>query len=224
MKFKVLSNESKQRGLLRDSRFLFLAIATLVVAAFEISAIATGAHLEPPIAIPFFGAIILITGYKVILNGFKALFKLNFKSINLLMLIAVIGAFGVGEYEEAAVVIVLFALGEYLEGYGIRSSKSAIETLVESSPEKALVRRDGDELSIDVNEVKVGDLLILKPSDKIPVDSEVAKGHSSVDESMITGEPIPKGQTSRRQVVCRNFEHTRISRSESNSESRGLYS
>ena len=80
---------------------------------------------------PFFAAIILTVGWRTILNGLKALAKLNFKSINLLMVIAVAGAFYLGQYEEAAVVIVLFALGERLEQFGIQTSKSALQALVD---------------------------------------------------------------------------------------------
>lgn len=104
-------------GLRQDSKFLWLIASVAVVAAFEFLSIA-GWHLPQVIGAPFFAAIILAIGWRTVWHGVKALLKFNFRSINLLMVIAVAGAFYLGEYEEAAVVIVLFTLGETLERFG----------------------------------------------------------------------------------------------------------
>jgi Cd2+/Zn2+-exporting ATPase len=123
----------------------------------------------------------------------RALVKLNFRSINLLLLIAMAGAFYLGQYEEAAVVIVLFTLGERLEQFGIQTSKSALQALVDRTPKTATVKdARGANKEVPVADVAVGDLLVIKPSDMIAVDAEVVSGSSSVDESTITGEPLPK--------------------------------
>ncbi len=185
------SNEEKHESLWHDAKFLWLIFSVALVAAFEISAL-LGYRLPDYIGLPFFAAVILIVGWKTILNGFKALFNLNFRSINLLMLIAVAGAFYLGEYEEAAVVIVLFALGERLEEFGIEQSKSALQALVERTPKMALVKQNDIEKELKLDEIKVGDVLIIKPSDMIALDAEVLSGSSSVDESTITGEPLPR--------------------------------
>jgi Zn2+/Cd2+-exporting ATPase len=185
------SNEEKHEFLWHDTKFRWLIFSVALVAAFEISAL-LGYRLPDYIGLPFFAIVIFAVGWKTILNGFKALFKLNFRSINLLMLIAVAGAFYLGEYEEAAVVIVLFALGERLEEFGIEQSKSALQSLVERTPKTALVKQDGVEKELKLDEIKVGDVLIIKPSDMIALDAEVLTGSSSVDESTITGEPIPR--------------------------------
>ena len=145
------------------------------------------------IAAPFFAAIILAVGWRTVWKGLKALAVLNFKSINLLLVIAMAGAFYLGEYPEAAVVIVLFALGERLEEFGIASSKSALQALVDRTPKTATITdENGARKDIPVEEIRVGDLLILKPSDMIALDAKVESGSSSVDESTITGEPLPK--------------------------------
>ncbi|MCB1023958.1 MAG: cation-translocating P-type ATPase, partial [Acidobacteria bacterium] len=175
----------------RDAKFLRLVVSVGVVAAFEIFSLA-GWHLPPLFAVPFFGAIIFAFGWNVIRNGVKALLKLNFKSINLLMLIAVVGAFYLGKYEEAAVVIVLFALGERLEQYGIQTSKSALQALVNRTPKTANIKDASGVKSLRLEDIAVGDVLIIKPADMIAMDAEVLSGNSSVDESTITGEPIPK--------------------------------
>lgn len=175
----------------QDAKFRWLLLSVALVGVFEFLSLA-GWHLPPLVGAPFFAAVILAVGWSTILNGLKALAKLNFKSINLLMVIAVAGAFYLGQYEEAAVVIVLFALGERLEEFGIQTSKSALQALVDRTPKTATVKSEGGMKEIPIAEVAVGDLLVIKPSDMIALDAEITSGSSSVDESTITGEPLPK--------------------------------
>ena len=190
---ELAKTEDKKLGLWQDRKFLWLVASVALVAVFEfLSLMGEGYKLRRDIALPFFAALILAVGWRTLWNGLKALSKLNFRSINLLMTIAVVGAFYLGEYEEAAVVIVLFALGERLESFGIQSSKSALQALVDRTPKTALVKRENQELELTLEEIKVGDILIIKPSDMIALDAEVLSGASSVDESTITGEPLPK--------------------------------
>src|SRR5690348_2893964 len=110
----VINDATKKTSLWSDAKFRWLILSLIVVAVFEFLSL-SGWHLPPFIGAPFFAAIIIAVGHRTIRNGLKALSKLNFKSINLLMVIAVAGAFYLGQYEEAAVVIVLFTLGERLE-------------------------------------------------------------------------------------------------------------
>jgi Cd2+/Zn2+-exporting ATPase len=185
--------EPKKSGLWQDRKFLWLIASVALVAVFEfLSLMGDEYKLRRDIALPFFAALILAVGWHTLWNGLKALLKLNFRSINLLMTIAVVGAFYLGEYEEAAVVIVLFSLGERLEAFGIQSSKSALQALVDRTPKTALIKRENQEQELKLEEIKVGDVLVIKPSDMIPLDAEVLAGVSSVDESTITGEPLPK--------------------------------
>lgn len=180
-------------GLWQDRKFQWLIASVALVAVFEfLSLMGDGYKLRRDIAFPFFAVLILAVGWRTLWSGLKALSKLNFRSINLLMTIAVVGAFYLGEYEEAAVVVVLFALGERLESFGIQSSKSALQALVDRTPKTARVRRGGGETELPIEEINVGDTLILRPSDMIALDAEVISGASSVDESAITGEPLPK--------------------------------
>ena len=174
-----------------DKKFRWLVFSVSIVAIFEGFSL-LGWHLPPVIGFTFFGGIILAIGSKTILKGLRALSKLNFRSINLLMLIAVAGAFYLGQYEEAAVVIVLFALGERLEEYGIHASKRSLHSLIDSSPKTAIVKSGDIEEKVLLEDINVGDILVIKPSDMIAMDAVVIRGNSSVDESTITGEPIPR--------------------------------
>jgi Cd2+/Zn2+-exporting ATPase len=106
------------------------------------------------------------------------------------MMIAVVAAFYLGEYPEAAVVIVLYILGEKLEDIGIENSMSALDKLAGEAPQTALVK--GRPELVPVEEIPVGTIVRVKPHDKIPLDGVITEGETSVDESSITGEPIPK--------------------------------
>ncbi|MFA6149944.1 MAG: cation-translocating P-type ATPase [Chitinophagaceae bacterium] len=174
---------------LHDKKFLFLLSAIIIVVALEILSI-IGIHLPMPYAPFVFGLFILGIGYEVLWNGLKAIFKLQFSSINLLMTIAVIGAFYMGEYPEAAVVIVLYVLGERLEDIGIENSKSALDELVSKAPKTAFVAASKSDVAID--QIAVGTVIEVKPGEMIPMDGKIISGETTVDEAAITGEPIPK--------------------------------
>ncbi|MGI8883140.1 MAG: heavy metal translocating P-type ATPase, partial [Pyrinomonadaceae bacterium] len=198
---EVVKTEMRKSALWQDTKFRWMVFSVAIVAVFEFLSLAdidvfkyaVGEQYSRPIAASFFAAIILVIGWRTLLSGLKALSKLNFKSINLLMTIAIIGAFYLGEYEEAAVVVVLFTLGETLETFGIATSKSALQALVDRTPKTAAIKNaNGQITEITLAEIKVGDILVLKPSDMIAMDAEVVSGASSVDESTITGEPLPK--------------------------------
>lgn len=189
-------------SLWQDSKFLWLILSVAVVAVFEFLSLA-GVHLPRFIAAPLFAGIILAIGWRTLLNGLKALSKINFRSINLLMVIATAGAFYLGEYEEAAVVIVLFSLGERLESFGIQQSKSALQALVDRTPKTARIKREGEqETELPLEEIRVGDTLVIRPSDMIALDAEILSGVSSIDESTITGEPLPKDKHQGDQVFA----------------------
>ncbi len=175
-------------SLLKDTKFRFLMGAVLLVAVFEVLSL-SNIHFNPYVAVPFFAAVCIIVGHEVLLKGFRNILKLNFRSINTLMTIAVIGAFYLGEYPEAAIVIVLFTLGEYLESVGVRKSKAAIQKLLDDAPKTAFLKDGEKELPIE--QIQVNDILVIRPGSLIPMDGEVTEGTSSVDEASITGEPIP---------------------------------
>jgi len=111
--------------------------------------------------------------------------------INVLMLVAVVGAIGIGQWAEGASVIFLFALAQFLETRSMERARHAIRALVELAPGEALVRRDGGERRIKVDDVAVGETIIIRPGEKIPLDGEVISGESAVNQAPITGESVP---------------------------------
>jgi len=176
-------------NLSKDTKFRWLILSLVLVAIFEVLSL-SGWDLPHVIAIPLFLSIIIFIGRQTLLEGFQALFQLNFKSINFLMTIAVIGAFYLEKYEEAAIVIVLYNLAEKLEDLGIQQSKTSLSSLAEKMPKVAFIK--GRDFSIPVSQVKVDDVLVIKPGEMIPLDGEVLLGFTAVDEATITGEPIAK--------------------------------
>jgi Cd2+/Zn2+-exporting ATPase len=179
-----------------DKKFIFLLVTVIIAITLEILSL-SGISLPFPYSLFIYGLFILSVGYNVLWNGAKALFKLNFGSINLLMLIAVVAAFYLKEYPEATVVIVLYVLGEKLEDIGIEHSMSALDNLISTSPKMAFVKESGE--NIPIENVKIGTIVQVKPYNRIPLDGLVESGETSIDESSITGEPIPvikiKGDT-----------------------------
>jgi len=174
---------------INDNKFLILLSAIVIVVALEILSI-MGIQIPMPYAPFVFAMFILGIGYGVMWNGIKAMFKLQFSSINLLMTIAVIGAFYLGEYPEAAVVIVLYVLGERLEDIGIEHSKSALDELISKAPKTAFVKLENASIAID--KIAIGTIIQVKAGEMIPLDGKIISGETTVDEAAITGEPIPK--------------------------------
>jgi Cd2+/Zn2+-exporting ATPase len=111
--------------------------------------------------------------------------------IDLLMLVAAIGAATLGEWAEGALLLFLFSLGHALEHYAMGRAKRAIEALAELAPQTALVRRDGQTAELPVEQLRLSDVVIVKPNERIPADGFVLKGESSVNQAPITGESVP---------------------------------
>ncbi|WP_039356430.1 heavy metal translocating P-type ATPase [Candidatus Protochlamydia amoebophila] len=172
-----------------EPKILWLIAGTLFIAVFEFLSLG-GIHLPKEIALPFFLTFTLFFGRETLWHGLKALFNLNFKSINLLMFIAVVGAFYLGEYPEGTIVIILFTLAERLEDVGIAKSQSAIDSFLNKIPKTVFIK--DQELPIDISQVKIGTVVLIKPGQMIPLDGIVKSGSSFVDESAITGEPLAK--------------------------------
>ncbi|OXB94321.1 heavy metal translocating P-type ATPase [Parageobacillus galactosidasius] len=131
-----------------------------------------------------------ISGYQTFLKGLKNLVKLKF-NIDTLMTVALIGAISIGEWKEATVVAILFGLNEYLEGVGMEKARKSMEKLLEVAPKQATVLKDGIEKVVPIESLQVGDIVLVKPGEKIPSDGVVVEGKSSVNEAAITGESLP---------------------------------
>ena len=146
------------------------------------------------ITIPFFLSSIILSGWRVGLRAVKAVRNLSL-DMNFLMAIAVVGAVGIGEYAEGAAVIVLFAVSLLLESLSTDRSRRAVETLMRLSPATATLRLADRETVVPVEEVPTGEIMIIRPGERVPLDGIVTAGSSSVDQSAITGESIPEAKS-----------------------------
>lgn len=115
---------------------------------------------------------------------------------NFLMTIATVGAFFVGEYPEAVAVMLFYQVGELFQSYAVNRSRKNITELMDIRPDFANVRRDGVEAQVDPDEVAVGETIVVKPGERIPLDGVITKGNSSLDTMALTGESVP------REVLC----------------------
>ena len=138
--------------------------------------------------IPYF-----IVGYDVIRLCFLGIKNGQIFDERFLMTIATVGAFATGEYCEAVAVMLFYQVGEFFQDYAVGKSRSSIQSLLEIAPEYAYVlREDGSIEEIDPDDVEVGDILVIKPGDKIPVDGTVIEGAGLINTSALTGESMPR--------------------------------
>ena len=133
----------------------------------------------------------LVTGIEVLYKAVKKIIKGNFFNEAFLMSIATIGAICLGEYPEAVLVMLLYDIGEYLQDLAIDKSKQSISTLMSIRPDTATVYRDGREVIVNPEEVTIGETLIVKAGERIPLDGIVLSGTSDLDCMAITGESLP---------------------------------
>ena len=189
--YNIIMNLVKRSLLFQNNKFRLLLIALIIILPLEFLSFFS-IHLPITIEYPLFLAIAFIFGRNVLLSGIRSLLNLQFSDINLLMTIAILGAVYLQEFEEAVIVVVLFALGNALEEFGIQRSQSALKELVDSTPKSAQVK--GENEKIPITKIKVGEIVIIKPGDKIPLDGKIVKGNSLIDEATITGEPLPKSK------------------------------
>lgn len=145
--------------------------------------------------------ITLLGAFNIFKKGYKRLFLLQF-DMNVLMSIAVTGAFLIGEWREGALVAFLFAVSEWLESYSFDKARNAIRSIMELAPKKATVKRKGIEQILAVSDIKIGDILVVKPGEKIAMDGIVKKGSSTINQAAITGESIPVEKTIGNQVFA----------------------
>ncbi|MEK3987625.1 heavy metal translocating P-type ATPase [Paenibacillus sp. FSL K6-3166] len=141
-----------------------------------------------------FAASIVIGGYSLFKVGFQNLVRFEF-DMKTLMTVAIIGAAIIGEWAEGAVVVILFAISEALERFSMDRARQSIRSLMDIAPKEALIRRNGQELMVQVDDIAVGDIMIVKPGQKIAMDGMVVSGSSAVNQAAITGESVPVGKT-----------------------------
>ena len=166
--------------------------ALVIVSGLTLAAGLAGRWLGLPAlpAVALFALSVVSGGIHTARRAFSAAraFSLD---INVLMLIAVVGAMAIGEWAEAATVIFLFALAQFLETRSMERARHAISALMDLAPSEAWVRRGGEEQRVPVDEVAPGEIMVIRPGEKIALDGEVIGGESAVNQAPITGESVP---------------------------------
>lgn len=158
-------------------------------------------NVIPAVYIELFVVSYIILGGEVVLKAVKNLFRGKLFDENFLMSIATIGAFATGEYPEAVGVMLFYEIGELFEDIAVGKSRKQIMEAVDMRPE--VVRYiDGDNvIELDPEEIEIGDIIEVRPGDRIPLDGVVVKGDSRIDTSAVTGEPVPVGVKEGSEVV-----------------------
>lgn len=169
-----------------------LLYASLLIAFGYLSSYVNGE--ENIVTALLFLASMFIGGLSLFKVGLQNLLRFEF-DMKTLMTVAVIGGAIIGEWAEVAIVVILFAISEALERFSMDRARQSIRSLMDIAPKEALVRRNGQEIMIHVDDIAVGDIMIVKPGQKIAMDGVVVSGYSAVNQAAITGESVPVEKT-----------------------------
>lgn len=175
--------EEEKEG--RGALYRVIAAAVLLVAASLIPAQGTARLLL--YLLPY-----IVVGYEVIWNALKNIAHGEVFDENFLMSVASIGAFCIGQYPEAVAVLLFYAVGELFEDAAVDKSRRSIADLMEIRPDYANVLRDGVEQKVAPETVAVGETILVKPSEKVPLDGVISEGETSIDTAALTGESLPQ--------------------------------
>ncbi|MDF2677710.1 MAG: cadA [Bacillota bacterium] len=137
----------------------------------------------------------IIVGGEVVMRAIKNIIRGNVFDENFLMGIASIGAFFVGEFSEGVAVMLFYQVGELFQDYAVGQSRKSIASLMDIRPDYANVKKDDEIIVMDPDDVKVGDIIVVKPGEKIPLDGIVVEGSSTIDTTALTGESLPRDIT-----------------------------
>lgn len=181
MKYKLTKKQKKMRNR------IIIAIALLAVTAVTL-------HF---VEVPWWAELVLymipyvIAGYDVLKTAFINLIHGQIFDEKFLMMVATVGAIATGEYPEATFVMLFYQIGELFQSIAVGRSRKSIAKLMDIRPDSATVIRDGEELEVSPEDVQVGEVIIVKPGEKIPLDGVIIEGESSVNQAALTGESAP---------------------------------
>jgi Zn2+/Cd2+-exporting ATPase len=174
----------------RDNQMLILSLLGGLMLTFGWAGARLGVF-SPAISLGFYLAAYVLAGYDISRHAWHHVVRERRFDTDLLMLAAALGAALLGEWPEGALLLVLFSTGHALEGRALGRAQKAIRGLGGLTPQSALVRRGTEETELAIRELELGDHVIIKPGERIPVDGSIIQGHSLVDQSPITGESMP---------------------------------
>lgn len=192
-KKKSNEHEHKHGGMFGQNTELIFAIisGSLLAIGFGLSFISS---IPSWVSIAIFVGSYFFGGFFTTKEALERVLKGGFE-VDFLMMVAAIGAAILGKWVEGALLLFLFSLGHALEHHAMNKAKKSIKALAELAPKTALRKTNGKTEEVDIDKVKVNDIIVVKPDSKIPVDAVVTHGQSSVDQSSITGESIPVDKT-----------------------------
>ncbi|WP_294129469.1 heavy metal translocating P-type ATPase [uncultured Clostridium sp.] len=175
-------------GYVKDNLLLIIgAIVYIIALAYKSN--------ENLLSFILFGISYLIIGGEVILSAIKNIIRGEVFDENFLMSIATIGAFFIGEYPEAVAVMLFYQIGEVFQGYAVNRSRKSISSLMDIRADYANVLRNGKEIRVSPEEVSIGESIIVKPGERVPLDGTILEGTSFIDTSALTGESVPREVT-----------------------------
>ena len=183
--------EKKVSGKTNVQRAKFEVKPTLIIGTI-LYLIAVIGDFKGALALILFVASYLLIGGKVVLTAIKNIARGQLFDENFLMTVATIGAFSISEYPEAVAVKLFYEIGETIQGYAVNKSRSSISSLMDIRADYANIIIDGKEKKVSPETVKVEDIILVKPGEKIPLDGIVVEGESFVDTSALTGESVPR--------------------------------
>ena len=143
----------------------------------------------------------IIVGFEILKKAVRNIFRGKIFDENFLMAVATLGAFVIGEFPEAVAVMLFYQVGELFQSYAVDKSRKSIASLMDIRPDYANVIRNGKEEKVDPNEVKIGETIIIKPGEKVPLDGFIIEGNTSLDTKALTGESVPKDANIGEQIL-----------------------
>ena len=159
-----------------------------IVAIILVKLLPTIGNLE----LLFFLPAYVVVGGDVVKKAIRNITRGQIFDENFLMLIATVGAFFVGEYPEAVAVMLFYQIGEWFQSFAVNNSRKSIKDLMNIRPDYAVVFRNGEEQEVDPEEVSIGEIILVKPGERIPLDGKIVKGSCSLDTVALTGESVPR--------------------------------
>ena len=148
--------------------------------------------LNPVIAFALYGAAYLVIGSDIVLLAIKNMIRGQIFDENFLMTIATLGAFAIGEYPEGVAVMLFYKIGELFQNMAVNKSRRSITALMDIRPDFAHLQVNGESVKVSPEDVHIGDIILVKPGERIPLDGVVIKGQTMVDTSALTGESVPR--------------------------------
>ena len=144
------------------------------------------------VSITLYLAAYALVGWDILWKAARHIARGNLFDENFLMSVATIGALLIGEYPEAVAVMLLYQIGEYFQDLAVDKSRESIAALMDIRPDSANLERDGLVVSVSPDNISVGDVIVVKPGERIPLDGVVLEGSSTLDTSALTGESLPR--------------------------------